>query len=153
MIRRPPISTLFPYTTLFRSGLATTPGLGFRSTRFPPPGRRKSAFAFVPPGQTCPAEPHGFSLAGISVSNLSFGTNRPHDAVVRRINPTLNRSDSEGSTRCCVRPDRFQGLDLPIVLGHAHKAATKFFDLAAVRETCDYDVTHLQGHFKSPVRH
>src|SRR2546425_8348112 len=26
MIRRPPRSTLFPYTTLFRSGLATAPG-------------------------------------------------------------------------------------------------------------------------------
>src|SRR3712207_7617417 len=32
MIRRPPRSTLFPYTTLFRSGPLTTPvGGGFRS--------------------------------------------------------------------------------------------------------------------------
>src|SRR5256885_12297389 len=29
MIRRPPRSTLFPYTTLFRSGRADTPLLGF----------------------------------------------------------------------------------------------------------------------------
>src|SRR5256885_8072010 len=28
MIRRPPRSTLFPYTTLFRSGLAGPPGVG-----------------------------------------------------------------------------------------------------------------------------
>src|SRR5256885_13284460 len=28
MIRRPPRSTLFPYTTLFRSGYDGTPGLG-----------------------------------------------------------------------------------------------------------------------------
>src|SRR2546430_11363149 len=32
MIRRPPRSTLFPYTTLFRSSLAVRPG-GPRSTR------------------------------------------------------------------------------------------------------------------------
>src|SRR3712207_7133591 len=30
MIRRPPRSTLFPYTTLFRSGAAVGPGLGGR---------------------------------------------------------------------------------------------------------------------------
>src|SRR2546428_9609945 len=34
MIRRPPRSTLFPYTTLFRSGAATTP---FRSPPATPP--------------------------------------------------------------------------------------------------------------------
>src|SRR6267378_7619999 len=30
MIRRPPRSTLFPYTTLFRSALGETPGYGHR---------------------------------------------------------------------------------------------------------------------------
>src|SRR3712207_8024702 len=35
MIRRPPRSTLFPYTTLFRSGVATTRG---RAVRRPPQG-------------------------------------------------------------------------------------------------------------------
>src|SRR3989449_8365442 len=32
MIRRPPRSTLFPYTTLFRSGLDVPPVMGSRST-------------------------------------------------------------------------------------------------------------------------
>src|SRR2546429_3350819 len=35
MIRRPPRSTLFPYTTLFRSTAPSTPG---HKTRHPPPG-------------------------------------------------------------------------------------------------------------------
>src|SRR3712207_6939775 len=32
MIRRPPRSTLFPYTTLFRSGPQSSPGFTFRAT-------------------------------------------------------------------------------------------------------------------------
>src|SRR5579875_1530065 len=38
MIRRPPRSTLFPYTTLFRSGAvpATAPGPSSRRRRLPP---------------------------------------------------------------------------------------------------------------------
>src|SRR2546429_9737416 len=39
MIRRPPRSTLFPYTTLFRS----TPGRGHRSVRRRARGRRRGA--------------------------------------------------------------------------------------------------------------
>src|SRR5262245_64040813 len=35
MIRRPPRSTLFPYTTLFRSGSATAHPVGRRSWRIP----------------------------------------------------------------------------------------------------------------------
>src|SRR3712207_8992338 len=42
MIRRPPRSTLFPYTTLFRSGVR----------RGGPPGGRRSS---RPPGSWCPA--------------------------------------------------------------------------------------------------
>src|SRR2546430_9161801 len=36
MIRRPPRSTLFPYTTLFRSGFGRTPHRRHRSVRRPP---------------------------------------------------------------------------------------------------------------------
>src|SRR2546427_5364750 len=48
MIRRPPRSTLFPYTTLFRSGrkTATVGGLGSRGAErrcYIPSGRRASA--------------------------------------------------------------------------------------------------------------
>src|SRR2546422_6413799 len=40
MIRRPPRSTLFPYTTLFRSVLARAPGVDGALARRPrPPGR------------------------------------------------------------------------------------------------------------------
>src|SRR5215203_7212921 len=40
MIRRPPRSTLFPYTTLFRSSPASWPNLS--PGKFPPSGRRRS---------------------------------------------------------------------------------------------------------------
>src|SRR5256885_5406838 len=46
MIRRPPRSTLFPYTTLFRSTCAGGAGasldLGRRAAAWPPPADRKS---------------------------------------------------------------------------------------------------------------
>src|SRR5207244_13383016 len=46
MLRRPPRSTLFPYTTLFRSSRTGGPGQGVASTPFPPhwggKGDRKS---------------------------------------------------------------------------------------------------------------
>src|SRR5690349_23298964 len=45
MIRRPPRSTLFPYTTLFRSGCST-------ACRTPPPTTRPST-----PGGRCPVSP------------------------------------------------------------------------------------------------
>src|SRR5256885_9128314 len=44
MIRRPPRSTLFPYTTLFRSRLALTAGLAPVAA-----GSARSAFAADPP--------------------------------------------------------------------------------------------------------
>src|SRR3712207_9488047 len=40
MIRRPPRSTLFPYTTLFRSDYLTCGTLGVYTTKSPAPGRR-----------------------------------------------------------------------------------------------------------------
>src|SRR2546430_7170030 len=36
MIRRPPRSTLFPYTTLFRSAVTVVPGAGVDPDDFPP---------------------------------------------------------------------------------------------------------------------
>src|SRR2546422_7947345 len=46
MIRRPPRSTLFPYTTLFRSGRAVRA----RAGRLPPPGSAGAASARLEPG-------------------------------------------------------------------------------------------------------
>src|SRR3712207_8629472 len=48
MIRRPPRSTLFPYTTLFRSIVKTSPSLTSKltsSTALMPPKRRETASA------------------------------------------------------------------------------------------------------------
>src|SRR5437899_5183549 len=50
MIRRPPRSTLFPYTTLFRSAVETTCGCGFLSTVRPsPPSARPSLASSATP--------------------------------------------------------------------------------------------------------
>src|SRR3712207_8017212 len=64
MIRRPPRSTLFPYTTLFRSGPPMCP----RSTSSPPVPRRNSTtpalrtatalFPRVPPGDPLLEQAH-----------------------------------------------------------------------------------------------
>src|SRR6267142_3137589 len=43
MIRRPPRSTLFPYTTLFRSGCRPARSSGGRRGRRPRPGPRRRA--------------------------------------------------------------------------------------------------------------
>src|SRR3712207_8722597 len=43
MIRRPPRSTLFPYTTLFRSGLSRPPGSSAATTVWPSTGPDKGA--------------------------------------------------------------------------------------------------------------
>src|SRR5256885_8219813 len=52
MIRRPPRSTLFPYTTLFRSGRAGAPLDGGRTARarrqLRPPARRRAREASEP---------------------------------------------------------------------------------------------------------
>src|SRR2546430_4805930 len=53
MIRRPPRSTLFPYTTLFRSLLRTA--MGYATVAGPPSrrnGRGGSSFAVAPPRDT-----------------------------------------------------------------------------------------------------
>src|SRR2546421_6383659 len=46
MIRRPPRSTLFPYTTLFRSQEQTVAGRVIRFNRRAPDGRRRHARLF-----------------------------------------------------------------------------------------------------------
>src|SRR3712207_8096264 len=51
MIRRPPRSTLFPYTTLFRSGFGTDGGTAAR----PPALRRSSRTWHYPSGPAAPA--------------------------------------------------------------------------------------------------
>src|SRR5258708_23477623 len=78
MIRRPPRSTLFPYTTLFRSSSATCPS---RSTRIP--NRRRC-------GQTA-AQPTA------SVER--------HVRAIRSTNEPMNSSRSEEHTSELQSPD------------------------------------------------
>src|SRR5260370_589161 len=66
MIRRPPRSTLFPYTTLFRSPSPAAPGRGAgaprrsrRRARPPPPGPARRASGARCPGGRGPAAPRG----------------------------------------------------------------------------------------------
>src|SRR5256885_15380839 len=47
MIRRPPRSTLFPYTTLFRSALTFQGGLGFRQQLIGDLGSSPDALAII----------------------------------------------------------------------------------------------------------
>src|SRR6266540_3277125 len=80
MIRRPPRSTLFPYTTLFRSppGLALAPGAGAGRTGLGnAPGRR--------------SEEHTSELQS------------HHELVCRRLLETNNRSRHTISPRCCIK--------------------------------------------------
>src|SRR3712207_7922546 len=48
MIRRPPRSTLFPYTTLFRSASAGSPAPASRPAAPPPSRRRRTSVARAP---------------------------------------------------------------------------------------------------------
>src|SRR2546430_10065161 len=57
MIRRPPRSTLFPYTTLFRSGPVPTPCAPPPRPARPPPTARAVHAPPHPPGRAPPARP------------------------------------------------------------------------------------------------
>src|SRR5688572_31880903 len=76
MIRRPPRSTLFPYTTLFRS-LPPRPGRGdeaHRNGRAPAGGRLRTA----PPD---PGSPLGGAPAGMGEDRKSTRLNSSHSQI------------------------------------------------------------------------
>src|SRR3712207_7251019 len=56
MIRRPPRSTLFPYTTLFRSGLSALLRGGLRADPAPPPWHRRVLHRTAGEGRLAMAE-------------------------------------------------------------------------------------------------
>src|SRR5436309_4740295 len=66
MIRRPPRSTLFPYTTLFRSEVRAVPRIG-QEDRFPAGSLPRSSHQLArrgagPPGETNRSEEHTSEL-------------------------------------------------------------------------------------------
>src|SRR3712207_8753503 len=63
MIRRPPRSTLFPYTTLFRSGFSRARGLG-RSALTTVPTNTRSAPLRAATVECVPPQPHAFACDG-----------------------------------------------------------------------------------------
>src|SRR3989475_1279728 len=71
MIRRPPRSTLFPYTTLFRSGHERA-AHGFRRAAAHGLSRADQAGAVLRGGQRPPAIPH----AGVPANRLRVGADR-----------------------------------------------------------------------------
>src|SRR3712207_7152337 len=66
MIRRPPRSTLFPYTTLFRSRLADEPVLHVKD------GRHPVLDQTLPPGTFVPNEDRKSTRLNSSHANISY---------------------------------------------------------------------------------
>src|SRR2546425_10359225 len=80
MIRRPPRSTLFPYTTLFRSREAASHALGLRERKLP---LLVHALRGVEPGALLGCEAHvGPGLMGVARQEQTLRD--PKAAVVRR---------------------------------------------------------------------
>src|SRR3989441_3681123 len=80
MIRRPPRSTLFPYTTLFRSATVNPTDISFRT------GRQLTTAQLSEMGVLPPYIP-GMELAGV-VDAIGEGTNwQPGDPVMAIVNP------------------------------------------------------------------
>src|SRR5438067_8010928 len=84
MIRRPPRSTLFPYTTLFRSVERVTP----RSSRAPSPRRHPAAVSTPDRAAAAPAralrrsEEHTSELQYVSISYAVFCLKKKKQAEI-----------------------------------------------------------------------
>src|SRR2546430_13821798 len=97
MIRRPPRSTLFPYTTLFRSrwpacdteSQEISAATGLR----PGDGCRLRPLLRVPP-MAAVAQPHSFGMAGSAVTLDECGFDRD-GATLDRKSTRLNSSHSQ----------------------------------------------------------
>src|SRR2546428_5972352 len=74
MIRRPPRSTLFPYTTLFRSPAARAPGFALGGRNRGGVGRRAAAVLSVLPGRRQ-------RLLHLSRDRKSTRLNSSHDQI------------------------------------------------------------------------
>src|SRR2546430_12867389 len=83
MIRRPPRSTLFPYTTLFRSEPAEAPRLfGAIFARYLPPHPPRFRFGHGPSlGPGPPSDPGGGAGAAIARDRKSTRLNSSHSQI------------------------------------------------------------------------
>src|SRR3712207_8634728 len=82
MIRRPPRSTLFPYTTLFRSGLVA--GLDHRLVVHPLDGDRAAVDALE-------------QLAGLHLGEVAADRLRGHAVALREVGHVDRRSEEHTS--------------------------------------------------------
>src|SRR3712207_8012349 len=67
MIRRPPRSTLFPYTTLFRSGFVTPPATRVSVTPRPVPCRSERRVLTEAEGVCCLSSAHAPATCGAAM--------------------------------------------------------------------------------------
>src|SRR2546430_17064018 len=83
MIRRPPRSTLFPYTTLFRSGPQFRHGGAFPMVQ----ERRTKTVCTLGPATQSPDAIAGLIAAGMDVARLNFshGTRDEHADIYGRV--------------------------------------------------------------------
>src|SRR5258705_7708271 len=99
MIRRPPRSTLFPYTTLFRSGL----DMGAETTRFPEP--RTGLLAWY--GRDIPLD--GRKITGdrksTRLNSSHLGISYAVFCLKKKKNPGTPHSPM-GNKGCCPTPAR-----------------------------------------------
>src|SRR5260221_8753572 len=84
MIRRPPRSTLFPYTTLFRSSVSSCPGSTFSARHSTPPLRLTSRVCAACFTATPPAANHDAST-GIRRSEEHTSELQSHSDLVCRL--------------------------------------------------------------------
>src|SRR5690242_20841640 len=83
MIRRPPRSTLFPYTTLFRSSPPRVPPSSSRSRRSDPPDYRSHLQAGAPAAEDANGNPVGQS--GVTRSEEHTSELQSHVNLVCRL--------------------------------------------------------------------
>src|SRR5690349_22055627 len=83
MIRRPPTSTLFPYTTLFRSRPRTAEGRALRAHGVPPPAARRADRGSSVGLRARPLAPPGHREAGVRSEEHTSELQSRRDLVCR----------------------------------------------------------------------
>src|SRR5258707_4375068 len=98
MIRRPPRSTLFPYTTLFRSQAQPLPAIGYLTLRTPDGDSRMQA-AFM----------RGLAEAGVAENRSEEHTSELQSRQYLVCRPLLEKKQSRTNSYCCGLPGASPG--------------------------------------------